>query len=98
MAFDKRGYFYLSERVGGRVTRQYFGKGHAAAIVARMMEDERRRREAKGAGDKSDRQDLAVRDQSLVEFSCFVDLVASVFLEDAGCHRHRGQWRKRRGH
>lgn len=50
MAWDKRGYFYRSRRVGRRVVRDYYGKGPIAEMAAFLMSELRRAREARGQG------------------------------------------------
>jgi len=39
MAWDKRGYFYRSRRVEGRVVRDYFGRGPLADAAAYLLDE-----------------------------------------------------------
>lgn len=48
MAWDKRGYFYISRRVGRRVVRDYYGKGPIAEMAALLFA--RLRRNGPGLG------------------------------------------------
>src|SRR5262245_18663398 len=43
MAFDRRGYYYRSKRVGGGVRREYLGRGLAAELAAGIAQLERAR-------------------------------------------------------
>ena len=89
MAWDKRGFFYRSRRVGGRVVREYFGRGPLAEMAAHLMARTARDLEA------AQSQDADVRFR---QFHAQLDRAAAAYLLAAGYHRHdRGSWRKRRG-
>jgi hypothetical protein len=98
MAWDRRGYYYRSVKIRGRVTREYYGKGPLVDLVARIHAEERQVREATAAARKAERQQLADLDATLDRLDAFAEAVSVVLLEDAGFHRHNGQWRKRRAH
>jgi hypothetical protein len=91
MAWDKRGYFYRSRRIGKRVVREYYGKGVLAEAAACLMAELRRHREARA-------QDLARLDTADTAFQQFHDQLGhalAAHLWEAGFHRHdRGAWRK----
>lgn len=93
MAMDRRGYFYRSRRVGGRVVRDYFGKGPIAEMAAHLMDKMHQARASRA-------QNVARLDKADASFRQFHDqldqILAAHFLA-AGFHRHdRGPWRKRR--
>jgi hypothetical protein len=93
MAWDKRGFFYRSRRVGRRIVREYFGKGPVASMAALLMAELRRarRRHARTAA-RLDKADEAFR-----EFHDLLDQAAAAHLLVAGYYRHdRGPWRRRR--
>src|SRR5438552_1878120 len=97
MAWDKRGYFYISERCGNQVTRDYFGNGPTAKIVAGRLDAERRRRVAASDAMRTERRRIADLDKNLISLNILADLAAASILETAGFHRHnRGEWRKKR--
>jgi hypothetical protein len=98
MAWDKRGYYYRSVKIRGRVTREYYGKGWLVDLVAQDHADERQAREARAAALKAERQELADLDATLDRLDTLAEAVSVILLEDAGYHRHKGQWRKRRAH
>lgn len=94
MAWDARGYFYRSRRVGGRVAREYYGNGPIAEMAAHLMAElgRARRRHARLAArlDGADEPFRLLHDQ--------LDRAAAAYLLAAGYYRHdRGPWRARRG-
>ena len=93
MAWDRRGFFYRSRRVNGRVVRDYFGKGAIAEMAAHLMNQLRLARETHDQ--RADRLDEA--DAKFRQFHTQLDHVAAAHLLAVGFHRHdRGPWRKRR--
>jgi hypothetical protein len=93
MAWDRRGYFYRSRRVGGRVVREYFGCGPLAEAAAHLLDRLKAAREghALRAG-LLDGADAAFR-----ELHDRLDRAAAAHLLAAGYYRHdRGPWRRRR--
>lgn len=96
MAWDKRGYYYRSVKSQGRVNREYLGKGRVAALVAQMDAIEREDRAAKRNEAIQDRERLKELDATLDRLDAFADAAVVVLLEEAGFHRHKGEWRKRR--
>jgi hypothetical protein len=68
MAWDRRGYFYISRRVGRRVVREYYGKGPLAELAALLFERLRRRGPAPGGHTNlGERLDRAYRALGLVD-------------------------------
>jgi len=98
MAFDKRGYFYRSRRVGKKVRRDYFGRGVFAELAA-LLVDEARQKHSKGAeSKKAHSTSFKAADGLLRALDSQLDLVASAYLAGAGFHRHeRGPWIRRKG-
>ena len=93
MPWDRRGYFYLSRRVGKRVTRDYFGRGPLAELAADLVA-EMRRAEAAAAG-RVEPLDAAAPPLRIL--GTWLDLAAAAHLLAAGFYRHdRGPWRRRR--
>ena len=94
MAWDKRGYYYVSRRVGRRVARDYYGKGPIAEAAAHLVEKMGRAREDAGRGPA---RRLAA-DESFRGLAVGLDSAAAVEMLAAGYRRHdRGPWRKARG-
>ena len=93
MAWDPRGYFYLSRRDGGRVRRVYCGRGPLAAAAAQDVA----RRHAAAADRRARRAAAAALDDDLDVAHRLLDLAGRAALLAAGCHQHqRGEWRRRR--
>ena len=93
MAWDPRGYFYLSRRDGGRVRRHYCGRGPLAAAVAQDLA----RRRAAAADRRARRAAAAALDDDLATAHRLLDLAGRAALRAAGCHQHqRGEWTRRR--
>ncbi len=93
MPWDRRGYFYLSRRVGKRVTRHYFGRGPLAEAAADLVDDMRRAKAVATA--QPDPIDAAA--PQLHALGTWLDLAAAAHLLAAGYYRHdRGPWRRRR--
>lgn len=94
MAWDKRGFFYRSRRIGKRVVRQYFGAGPLAEMAAHLMGQLRRAREAR---DREAAQ-FDAADAQFRQLHAQLDRAAAAHLLSAGYYRHdRGPWRKRGG-
>ena len=98
MTWDKRGYYYRSVKKQGRVSREYYGKGQFVELMAQIHAEQRQARQATAAALKAERQQLADLDATLDRLDALAEAVSVVLLEDAGFHRHKGQWRKRRAH
>ena len=94
MAWDKRGYFYASRRVGRRVARDYYGKGPIGELAAYFVERIGLARAAAGRGPA---RRLAA-DESFRDLGGRLDSAAAAEMLAAGDRRHdRGPWRKARG-
>ena len=91
-----RSYYYRKVREGGRVRSEYVGSGIVAQICAGDDEDKRRDRAAKRAADHATRQAEAEIDQQLADAESALTAMTHATLYAAGCHRHKGQWRKKR--
>jgi hypothetical protein len=99
MGWDRRGYYYRSRKVNGRVEREYIGTGQLAELVARMDALEREQREVERACCRAERAELEALDGPVNELNDLAELVARAALVAAGYRQHkRGPWRKRRVH
>jgi hypothetical protein len=101
MAWERRRngqrYYYRGRRVGGRVVKQYVGRGPAAKKAAEEDVAQRVERQAH-------RQEDSLRRQQFQAAGCLLsdmhkqgaDLLEAALLS-AGLYRHhRGAWRRRR--
>ena len=101
MAWETRArggrYYCRSHRIGGRVVRDYVGRGPFAELIAADDAAQRAERAAVAASRHAQRATLAAADASLAAFSKTLDRLAAAALTMAGYHRHhRGEWRRRR--
>ncbi len=99
MAWEQRrghAYYYRKTREGGRVRSEYVGSGIVAQICAGGDDDKRRDRAAKRAADRATRQAEAEIDRQLADAESTLAALTHATLYAAGCHRHNGQWRKKR--
>jgi hypothetical protein len=89
-------YYTRSRRVDGEVRREYVGCGILGEIAALEDEHERRqlREEAGYWNEEKERlkQDVAF----LQELEEAANILIRAHLIAAGCHRHRGEWRRLR--
>ena len=92
-----RVYYYESRRIGRAVVRRYVGAGRIAELVARL--DESRR--ADEAATKLGRDEARTRRRRgtarLRRWLAGIDAAVAAELEAEGWHRHKRQWRRKRG-
>ncbi len=84
-----RRYYYKSKRVGGRVESRYFGAGESGSIIAEMDAIDRLEKAA-------EREESDAEEQAVAEWFDDVQAVADSAMVEAGFHKHRGQWRRKR--
>jgi hypothetical protein len=96
MAWE-RGYYYRVRKVGGKVVREYFGKGVPAELASRMDDLERLRRRFDYLDRRDEKAEQAVLEAEVKALSEQAEQAARAALREAGYHQHkRGEWRKRR--
>src|SRR5215217_8358730 len=89
-------YYYRSVRHGERVRRVYCGSGQIGAIMARLDEQRRQERALEAAALRAELEDLQALSSPLEVLSEVAEVLARAHLVAAGCHRHKGEWRRRR--
>src|SRR5215207_11659697 len=94
----KRGgrYYTRSRRVDGRVVREYVGGGALGELAARTDAEERERREAEATRGRAEVERLEELVAQVVELCEVAEILVRAHLIAAGCHRHKGEWRRRR--
>ncbi len=90
-------YYTRSRKEGGRVVREYLGAGEVAEAIAHADETIRRVRDEKrerGRAFVGRAEGLAA---PILELCEAADALLRAHLVAAGYHRHKGEWRLRRG-
>jgi hypothetical protein len=102
MAWERRerGRLYntRSQRVDGRVVRKYVGGGLLGELAACRDAEQRRHREEEAARGRAAVERLEDLAAPLGELWEAVEVLARAHLIAAGYHRHKREWRLRRGH
>jgi hypothetical protein len=91
-----RRYYYRSERVGGRVKSTYFGAGEAGTLMANMVGFERLEVAADRERLRDERKESDAEETAVSEWFDRVQAVADAAMIEAGFHKHKGQWRRKR--
>jgi hypothetical protein len=102
MAWEKRKrgewYYTRSRRVDGKVVREYVGGGLLGELAACRDAEQRRCREEEAARARVAVEHLEDLAAPLGELWEAVEVLARAHLIAAGYHRHKREWRLRRGH
>ena len=99
MAWERRGdnlYYYRSVRDGGRVRKEYVGRGDVAEALAHADEAIRLHREAKAERGREDLELARSLSACADELDEAAETLARAEMVAAGYHRHKGEWRLRR--
>jgi hypothetical protein len=90
-------YYTRSRKVGGRVVREYVGTGLIAELSAQMDAEEREERVQARAAVRAERDRDRAQEKALTDYCRTVGEVLAEALLAAGYHKHKGQWRRKRG-
>ena len=99
MGWECRGssqYYYRKIRRGRRVVSEYVGAGEFAILTALLDEEQRAERQEQQEAERRRREEADQIDHELARFDDTLRLLTTIMLEEAGYHRHKGQWRKQR--
>jgi hypothetical protein len=98
MAWEERErggpYYTRSRREGGRVVREYVGGGLAGRLASESDRIERERREERALEEKRAREKLEALAAPVLELEEAAAVLVRAHLIAAGCHRHKGEWRR----
>ena len=89
-------YYYRSKRVGGKVKTTYFGAGEPASLMAQIDQFERLERAAERWAEREKREESDAEEKAVADWFDQVQAVADAAMVEAGFHKHRGQWRRKR--
>jgi hypothetical protein len=89
-------YYTRSRRVEGRVIREYIGGGLAGEMAAEADRIERERREAEERRQRQELERLKALAVPVEELHEAAAILARAHLIAAGCHRHKGEYRRAR--
>jgi crotonobetainyl-CoA:carnitine CoA-transferase CaiB-like acyl-CoA transferase len=99
VAIEKRDgnlYYYRSVRRGDKVHKVYVGAGelgriaHERDLISRAIEEGREQEE------RREREKLEALTAPVAELEEVAEVLARAHLIAAGCHRHKGEWRRER--
>lgn len=93
---DGRAYYYRSVRDGGPVRKEYVGAGELAEVSASVDAAARHDREEERRREGEELARLEALAAPVLELSEAAGILARAHLIAAGCHRHKGEWRRRR--
>ncbi len=100
MAWEERErggpYYTRSWRQDGRVVREYVGGGLAGRLASESDRIERERREERALEEKRAREKLEALAAPVLELEEAAAVLVRAHLIAAGCHRHKGEWRRAR--
>ena len=100
MAWERRGgglYYYRSERENGRVRKRYVGRGEVAQLVAHADETRRAVRERRRRDERAELERARGISEAGAGLDAAAEALARAEMVAAGYHRHKGEWRRRRG-
>jgi hypothetical protein len=100
MAWERRGsgrYYYHKRRTGRTVRSEYVGSGEVAHAVAALDAAAARRRVSLLEERKREREECAALDARLDAVLDLTQAFVGALLAERGYHKHKGQWRRRRG-
>ena len=89
-------YYYKSRRVRGKVETTYFGAGEPGCLMARIDAMERLERAAERLAEQEEREESDADEKAVADWFDGVQAAADAAMAEAGFHKHRGQWRRKR--
>ena len=90
-------YYYRSVREGERVRKEYVGSGTLGEVAAALDELKRRQREDEAAYWREEHERLEQGAAFVRELEEAAEVFIRAQLLASGFHKHKGQWRRKRG-
>ncbi len=101
MSWETRGrsdYYYRAYREGGRVRKEYYGRGCDAELAALLDETERQENHDRRERWRAEHDSWKAGDDRLEALDAAVNIaVRGALLAASFRQHHRGEWRRRRG-
>lgn len=100
MGWEERGgrrYYYRKWREGGRVASEYVGGDELAVMLASLYAADRAERAVEREWEREARRREVEAEAALDATTEMATTLTAATLLAAGCHMHKGQWRRRRG-
>lgn len=101
MGWESRGgsgpYYYRKMRRDGRIVSKYIGRGENADEVAALVAEARERCKAEAEERREEKRKEAEAEERLDGFVREAEAAAEARLTELGYHKHKRQWRRRRG-
>ena len=91
-----RRYYYKSVREGTRIETQYVGPGEIGELMENLIQVERLEGAKIRSEEKERREEAQAEESELIDWFGRVEDLANYALEEAGFHKHKGQWRRKR--
>jgi hypothetical protein len=91
-----RRYYYKSAREGGRVKTRYIGAGEPGVLISLLDAEDRAEREAERNERRAELEESQAEERAMSEWFDGVQAVADAAMVEAGLHKHKGQWRRKR--
>lgn len=89
-------YYERARKVGGKVVKEYIGRGPLAELAALLDAQRRAEREAAIRDARNERERVKASVELAVELAELIELLVKGHLLVAGFHQHdRGEWRRR---
>lgn len=89
-------YYYRKRRVGGHVISEYLGAGEWVEAIADLTRLDRIERAEERAAQHAEREHEQNKDADVDAVADLLNTLAAGTLLLAGCHTHKGTWRRRR--
>ena len=99
MAWETRGtgrYYYRKKRVGGRVVSEYIGQGQTAQTIAEIEATYHQLHHSLSMLAQAEREAEADQEAAFDALARQIAALTRGTLLLAGCHTHKGQWRRQR--
>ncbi len=93
----KDAYYTRSKKVDGRVIREYVGTGEFAELCADIDDLTKQQRNFDNTAKRSKRTAAREQEAAMIEYCKTIDQIMIDALIECGYHRHKGEWRRKRG-